>query len=341
MSILRPLVDRLRGASRLGTGLALAFVMAASVGSTGCIKRTLAKGQIKSTREGSAAFQTTADFETARIAASAGIAQFEGMHMLVPDDDNAYYLLIRGWASLAFAFVEDDLETALLAGDEDQVAYQRARAKSMYTRAVNYGLEWMEHKHAGVNEAIKHGSEKEIQEYVQKFDDADDADFLFWTGQAWMSRTNVDKSDIGSVGQLFVGKAFVERAVQLKDDIERGSAHVILGSYHARTGFNTLGQESFDKAKAEFDKALQINGGKVLLTKVQMARSYACRMKDDSPGRKASFELYSKLLNEVLEADDPLPEARLTNAIAKRKARRFLSKKWIEDVAREDCGWEL
>lgn len=326
---------------RLGTGLALAFVLGTSLGSTGCIKKTLAKGQIKSTREGSAAFQTTADFETAKYAASAGIAQFEGMHLLVPDDDNAYYLLIKNWASLAFAFVEDDMELAILAGDDDMAAYHRARAKSMYTRAINYGLQWMEAKHAGVNEAIKHGSEKEIQEYVQKFDDEDDADFLFWTGQAWMSRVNVDKADMGGVGSLFIGRTFVERAIALKDDIERGSAHVILGSYYARTGFNTLGQESFDKAKAEFDKATQINGGKVLLGKVQMARTYVCRMKDDSPGRKESFALYMKTLQEVLDADDPLPEARLTNTIAKRKARRYASKKYIEEVAREDCGWEF
>ena len=327
--------------SRAAKGLALAVVLTTSMGSTGCIKKTLAKGQIKSTREGSAAFQTTADFETARMASSAGLAQFEGMHLLVPDDENAYYLLIRGWASNAFAFVEDDLENAILAGDEDQIAYHRARAKSMYTRAVNYGMEWMESKHAGLSEAIKHGSEKEIQEYVKKFDDVEDADFLFWTGQAWMSRVNVDKADIGGVGTIFIGRSMVERAVELNDGIERGSGHVILASYYARTGFNSLGQESFDKAKAEFDKATAINGGKVLLGRVQMARSYACRMKDESPGRKASFELYMKLLTEVLDADDPLPEARLTNAIAKRKARRYASKKWIEEVAREDCGWEL
>jgi hypothetical protein len=320
---------------------ALPLVLGVALASSGCIKKTLAKGQIKSTREGSAAMQTTADYETARLAASAGVAQFEGMHMLVPDDDNAYFLVIRGWASLAFAFVEDDMETALLAGDDENVAYHRARAKSMYTRSVNYGLEWMESKNAGIHDAIKHGSEKEIQDYLKKFTDEEDADFLFWTGQAWMSRVNVDKADIGAIGQVFIGRSMVERAVELKDDIERGSGHVILASYYARTGFNTLGQESFDKAKAHFDKAAQINGGKVLLGRVQMARSYACRMHDESPGRKASFDMYMKLLNEVLEADDPLPEARLTNAIAKRKARRYASKKWIEEVAREDCGWEL
>lgn len=321
--------------------LALPLVFGAALASSGCIKKTLAKGQIKSTREASAAFQGTADYETARYAASAGMAQFEGMHMLVPDDENAYYLLIRGWASLAFAFVEDDLELAMLAGDDENIAYQRARAKSMYTRSVNYGLEWMESKYEGIHEAIKHGSEKEIQEYVKKFTDVEDADFLFWTGQAWMSRVNVDKGDIGAIGQVFVGRTFVERAVELKDDIERGSGHVILASYYARTGVNTIGQESFDKSKEHFDKATAINGGKVLLGRVQMARSYACRMKDDSPGRKESFALYMKLLNEVLAAEDPLPEARLTNAIAKRKARRYASKKWIEEFAREDCGWEL
>jgi hypothetical protein len=319
----------------------LALALAASLGSTGCIKKMLTKGQIESTRTASAAFQGTADFETAKYASSAGLAQFEGMHFLAPDDDNAYYLVIKGWGSQAFAFIEDDMELAILAGDDDQVAYHRARAKSAYTRAVNFGLEWMEKKHSGVNDVIKSGNEKAAQDYFAKFDSESDADFLFWTGQAWMSRVNVDKADIGAIGQIYVGKAMVEQAVKLKDDIERGSAHVILASYYARTGYNTIGEESFQRAKAEFEKAAQINGGKVLLGKVQMARTYACRMKDDTPGRKASFEMYMKLLTEVLEAEDPLPEARLTNAIAKRKARRYASKKWIEEVSREDCGWEL
>lgn len=326
---------------RLAQGLVFALAASASLGSTGCIKKILAKGQIKSTREGSAAMQTTADYETARIAASAGVAQFEGMHLLVPDDENAYYLLIRGYASLAFAFVEDDMELALLAGKDEEVAYHRARAKSMYTRAIGYGIEFLESKHEGLDAAIKSGNEKDIQEYVQKFKDKEDADFLFWIGQAWMARTNVDKADIGGVGQVFIGRTMIERAVELNEAVERGSAWVLLASYYARTGANTIGEESFAKSKQLFEKAAAVNEGKVLLGRVQMARTYACRMKDDSPGRKESFALYKKLLEEVLAAEDPLPEARLTNAIAKRKARRYLSQKWIEEVAREDCGWEL
>jgi hypothetical protein len=326
---------------RIVSSFGFACLLSASLGSTGCIKKILAKGQIKSTRDGSAAFQTTADYETARFASSAGLAQFEGMHLLVPEDDNAYYLLIRGWGSQAFAFIEDDLETAILKGDDDEIAYHRSRAKAAYTRAVNYGIEWMASKHEGAKAAIDSGNEKSVQDYAARFDDVEDADFLFWTGYAWMARANVDKADIGGVGQVFVGRTFVERALALQPEIERGSGWVLLASYYARTGYNTLGEESFAKSKELFERAAQINGGKILLGRVQMARSYACRMKDDSEGRKESFALYMKLLTEVIEADDPLPEARLTNTIAKRKARRYASKKWIEEVAREDCGWVL
>ena len=44
---------------------------------------------------------------------------------------------------------------------------------------------------------------------------------------------------------------------------------------------------------------------------------------------------YEKMLNEVLAAGDPLPEARLQNLIAKRRARRYLENKLFQ----EDCGF--
>jgi len=49
---------------------------------------------------------------------------------------------------------------------------------------------------------------------------------------------------------------------------------------------------------------------------------------------KGDKALYEKLLNEVLAADDPDPSQRLTNTIAKRKAKRGLSKSRMEN-----CGF--
>jgi hypothetical protein len=325
--------------SRFASSLAPLVVMAVGLSSTGCIKKILLNGQIEGTRKGSAAMQTTADFEVARIAASAGIAQFEGMHLLAPSNEDGYFLLVRGWASYAFAFVEDDMEIALLEGKDDMATYHRERGISAYTRAIEYAKQWMESKHPGFEDAAKTGKEETMVEYIKQFDDESDADILFWVGYAWMARANLDK--IKLAGTVYAGRVIIERVVELKDDIENGSAHVLLGAFSARTGIATLGEDSFKASKAHYDKATQINGGKVLLGQVQMARTFVCRGKDESPGRKDSFAQYTKLLNDVLAADDPLPEARLTNAIAKRKARRYASKKWIEEFAREDCGWDL
>ncbi len=56
---------------------------------------------------------------------------------------------------------------------------------------------------------------------------------------------------------------------------------------------------------------------------------YAC-MKGDGV-------LYQDMLNKVLAAPDPDPYQRLTNAIAKRRAKRWLGKKRVK----EQCGIDL
>jgi hypothetical protein len=49
-----------------------------------------------------------------------------------------------------------------------------------------------------------------------------------------------------------------------------------------------------------------------------MARYYAVNAGDS--------ELFRELLEEVVEAGDVLPEARLSNAIARRRAQRYLER---------------
>ena len=319
-------------------GLALAAALA--LASTSCIKAMLINGQIEGTRKGAEAMNTTGDFEVARIASTAGLAQFEGMHRLAPDNQDGYYLLVKGYASYAFAFAEDDMEREYLKDEDEAGDYHKARAKALYTRAIGYGAQWMENKHPGFEAAAKNGDEKAMQSYLAQFDDASDADILFWTGQAWMGRTNVTK-EAALVGTVYVGKDMIERVVALQPDYERGSPYVLLASFNARTGVAMIGPESFAKSKELFEKAKQIGQNKILLPDVQMAMTYACRMGDDTPGRRASFELYGKLLAGVLNAEAPDADVRLINAIAKRKARRYLSQKWIDENAAEDCGWEF
>jgi hypothetical protein len=125
------------------------------------------------------------------------------------------------------------------------------------------------------------------------------------------------------VADLFIGVDMLEKSVQLDPTYNHGAGLTALAAYHARTALAEL-----DQSRDLFEKALAQTQRKALVIQVNYAARYAC-LKGDRP-------LYEKLLNEVLAADDPDPEQRLTNAIAKRRAKRYTSRSRMMD-----CGFDM
>jgi hypothetical protein len=301
-----------RAVSALGLSALLAL------GTTGCIKTMILNGQIQSTRAASAAIDTLSDYDVANAIIFNGIGQFEGMHYLAPDNEDALFMLVKSWTGATFAFIEDQMEQAEDAAGEGSPLYQyhQARAKAGYERAIHYGIKLLELKKRGFEQARK--NDETMKAWLAAFDDPEhDAPNLFWTGYAWISRVNVVKEDPAMVADLFIGVAMLERVVALDDKFFYGSAHTILGAYHARSAMAEL-----DEAKKEFAKAIQISGGKMLLAKLQLAAKYDCM--------KVDREHYVKTLTEVIDAGDILPEQRFTNTIAKRRAKRYLGKERLK-----------
>ena len=96
-----------------------------------------------------------------------------------------------------------------------------------------------------------------------------------------------------------------------------GSAHFYFGTILA-TVPKVLGGRP-DLAKVHFDKCFAIGDHKMLLPYIYMAKSYAVQVQDK--------ELYLSLLKAVEDAPiDILPEQRLVNAIAKRKAKAMAAR---------------
>jgi hypothetical protein len=77
-----------------------------------------------------------------------------------------------------------------------------------------------------------------------------------------------------------------------------------------------------------FEEALAKTERKNLMVQLNYAAKYACI--------KGDRGLYEKLLNEVLAAEDPDPEQRLPNAVAKRRAKRYLGRQRMMD-----CGFDM
>ena len=298
-----------------------------ALGSTGCIKSMLINGQIEGTRKASAAFDTIGDYELARSAAESGVVQFEGMHLLAPDNADALFMLTKGWVGYGFGFIEDQMEAAEDAGDEELADYHRKRARMAYDRAIFYGLQLLAQRDGGFEAAKK--NETTLAKWLKdNFTSEEDAEDLFWTGYGWMARVNVMKGDDtegpGFIADLYIGVTMVEHAVAIAPGNEHFSGLITLAAYHARTGMAEL-----PESKALFDKALAQTEGKNLMVQLNYATKYAC-MKSDAA-------LYQDMLNKVLQAPDPDPQQRLTNAIAKRRARRWLGKHRVKDA----CGIDL
>lgn len=287
----------------------LIFAAAALV-TSGCIKSMLLDGQIGSTRQGSVAIDTLGDFEVARSIAFSGLGQFEGMHELAPTNEDALFLLTKGWTATGFAFIEDDYEIAADADDEPGAEYQRARARAAYDRAIRYGIALLEMRAPGFDRAKTNVAS--IKAYTTKFSRRDALNLL-WVGQAWLARANMSKDDPAVVAELHVGEALLERSIELDECLAYGAGHSALGAYHARTAMAELGA-----SYQHFARAIELTKGKALLPKFAMAKSYFC-MKGD----KVS---YQKTLQDIVDSSDALPEQRLQNTIAKRRARRYLGK---------------
>jgi len=300
--------------------LGLAAAAALLFSQSGCIKAILTNGQISATRTASGALDTVGDFEMARSSVAAGLAQFEGMHRLAPDNTDALFLLTKGWCGYGFAIAEDDMETAQDKNDEEMAAYHKKRARMAYERAIFYGLELLRHEDEGFEKARK--NEETFKKWLnENFDDKDDAENLFWVGYAWLARVNVSKDEPALVGDLFIGVDLLEQSVKLNPEYNHYAGTTALGAYHARTAMSEM-----DQAQKLFEEALAKTNRKTLVVQLNYATRWAC-----NKGDKA---LYEKLVNEVLTADDPDPQQRFTNMLAKRRARRALLKSRMED-----CGF--
>jgi hypothetical protein len=281
----------------------------------------LIDGQVSSTRQGADAVNTLHDFEVARAVARSGLATLEGMYKLAPYNEDALLMLTRGWAGATFAFTEDEWEQAEEGKDDATTAYHLARTVAGFQRAKFFGTQLLNQKASGFDAAQRNSAT--MNEWLRRnFVKKEEAEDLTWIAYAFVGLVGAAKDNPEVVSNLYIGVAIAERALQLDEQFEHGMNHILLGAYHARTA-----QSELDEAKQHFDAAMKINGGKFLPTQLNYASRYYCAKSD-----RANYE---KMLNAVLAAGDPIPEARLQNLIAKRRARRYLDSK----VFQEDCGF--
>ena len=292
--------------------LAVVVLLALAVGPSGCIGDILADGQIAATRKAAAAVNTIADYELQRSATQAGLAQFEGMHLLRPGNEDALFLLTQAWGGYAYAFPQDEYEDALDAGQDDLAAYHKKRARLAYDRAIFFGLELLAHRADGFD-AARRNADTLSAWLKDHFTSTEDAARLSGSATHGYRAWTLPRRP-GDGGRPLRGRRLDGT---LRRD--RPDARALERNDRARCVPRPPGRRD-RPSEADVRARPREDGRKSLQVQLNYATSYAC-MKTD----RAQYET---LLNEVLAATDPDPEQRLVNLLAKRRARALTKSRW-------------
>jgi hypothetical protein len=221
--------------------------------------------------------------------------------LIAKDPDNRHYLLLAsiGYSSYALGFAEDD---------------SLDRARLFYDRGKNYGLTILDR-----NSAFRTGRENgpdAFQASLQTFT-PEDVPAVFWTAVGWGNSILLNLTDPAAIADLPKIEAMMAFVAARDSTYFYGSAFSFLGAYYgsrpAMLGGNTALSRRF------FQRALAVNGGNFLMTYIYYAKTYAVQTQDR--------QLFEECLTTVDTASiDRLPAMRLSNAIAKKKAKILRAK---------------
>lgn len=315
---LRPRSTRpLRG--RFASRLALIALL---VLSPGCSIRSLATRALADSFAGSGTgFASDDDPELIRDAAPFALKTMEQLLPSQPRHLGLLAALASGFTSYGYAFVQVEADE-LADKDVQRARPLQARARRLFLRARDYGLQGLEVGHPGLASALRGGRPEDQARAAAALASArrDEVPLLYWTAAAWALAVSASRDDMRMVAQLPSVEALMARAAALDPDYDQGSIDEFYISYE---GGKDGGVEA---ARRRLLRVRALAHGDKLGALVSFAEAV-----DVSTQNRKEFRT---LLEEAIAFDvDRAPERRLANIVAQRRARWLLAR--IEELFAE------
>lgn len=226
----------------------------------------------------------------------------------------AYLLLVDGLITDA-----PENETLLLAGARLYTAYagafaeDPARVQRLTARARAYATRALCARGAETC-ALRDIAFDALTTRLPRFTAAQ-IDLLYGYAVAWAGWIQARPGDWNAIADLPKVRVLLERVVALDDAYDRGGAQLYLGVLESLLPEVAGGRP--ERARAYFERALALSGGRNLTAKVMYAERYA--------RPRFERELHDRLLREVLGADAHAPGLTLMNTLAQQRAARLLA----------------
>lgn len=278
-----------------------------------CSIRKMAIGQMTDLiKDGRIAFESEVDLEIAETALASNLKLLEAVQVSAKDNHELNLFLAEGYNNYTLAFVEDKYE-ALRDSDSTESERQRKRAINFYMRARSYALLVLKDK---LDKDLSAINENEFQKAISKLK-KEDVPALFWFSLSWGAALNLSRDDTEALSLLGKVERGMARVKELDPNFFYGGVYLFEGVYYGARSPMLGGDHS--RSKKAFQKAHEISQGKLLMVPVMEATTLCLQIQD-----RGCFE--EKLKMVINKNVKEFPKVALANAVAQKKAKRWLSK---------------
>lgn len=234
----------------------------------------------------------------------------EGLLDQSPENRDLLLAATSGFTQYAYGWLELEAERIELENYAGAEAL-RARALGLYLRASDYGMRALALRQPDIETRLLADPTTAIGPRL-----ADDVEALFWAGAAWGSAIALALDQPEIVVDLPAARALLEGALAADPEWQRGTV------LEAMIGLEALPAAlggSVERAREHFERAKTLAAGQRAGTYV----SWATRVAVDQQDRA----LFTTMLESALAVDlDRLPEERLANRLAQRRATWLLER---------------
>jgi len=252
-----------------------------------------------------AAMNAEPDLEVARAAAAANLKLTEGLLRADPHNRDMAATTAQAFAGYALAFVE---------------GHDPSRAAALYRRGKEIGLAALARdRHFA---AALAGNDEDFAAATERIGQGS-KELLLWTAVCWGKWVDLSRTDLTAVADLPRVEALWRRLLALDEGYYYAAPHLFLGTFYGARSPMLGGRPA--EARHHFERAIALTGGRFLFTRLYYAQYYARQTLDRA--------LFEEQLGLVLDApDDLLPEMRLANTVAKRRAAELLARvdEWFD-----------
>jgi predicted anti-sigma-YlaC factor YlaD len=291
----------------LGLALLLGFLTL-----QGCSLNRIAANRLgDALAKGSSVYASDDDPNLIGAAMPFGLKTIESLLVESPHHKGLLLAASSGFTQYAYGFVQTEAD---FVEDTDlkRATALREQAGRLYRRAMAYGVRGLEEVQPGGLQALR----TDPHAALARFQKADVAQ-LYWTAAAWGSMISLNKTDTELGADLPQVAAMMHRALELDEGFGRGAIYDFYIVYEG--GRTAAAGGSVERARASLARALQLSEGHRAAPLVSFAETVDVGIQD-----RAEFE---KLLHQALAIDvNALPEQRLANLIAQRRARLLLAR---------------